>query len=106
MFFQSWLQELRSALLTRRAHRRHRRHSSKPASVRRPSFELLEDRSVPAFLAPVDYAVAGTLVGMQAGDFNGDGIPDLATAGSVRSVSVLLSNGDGTFQPAKSTSTT
>jgi hypothetical protein len=43
---------------------------------------------------------------MQAGDFNGDGIPDLATAGSVRSVSVLLSNGDGTFQPAKSTSTT
>jgi hypothetical protein len=43
---------------------------------------------------------------MQAGDFNGDGIPDLATANSGRSVSVLMSNGDGTFQPARNTSTT
>jgi hypothetical protein len=43
---------------------------------------------------------------MKSGDFNGDGIPDLATANSGRGVSVLLSNGDGTFQPARNISTT
>jgi hypothetical protein len=59
---------------------------------------------VPAFIAPVDYAVAGT-TGMQAGDFNGDGILDLATAGG-GGISVLLGNCDGTFQPARNTSTT
>jgi hypothetical protein len=76
---------------------------------RRPGIEALEDRSVPAFIAPVDSMIdAGTSgpSGMQAGDFNGDGIPDLATANDRRSVSVLLSNGDGTFQPARNTTTT
>src|SRR5579871_4164881 len=40
-----------------------------------------------------------------AADFNGDGIPDLVTAnggvgsGASGSLSLLLSNGDGTFQP-------
>jgi hypothetical protein len=35
------------------------------------------------------------------GDFNGDGIPDLATANThSNSVSILLGNGDGTFQNA------
>jgi hypothetical protein len=35
------------------------------------------------------------------GDFNGDGIPDLVTAGG-SSVTVLLGNGDGTFRQAAS----
>src|SRR5215472_354237 len=37
------------------------------------------------------------------GDFNGDGVPDLATANLFsNNVSVLLGNGDGSFQAARS----
>jgi hypothetical protein len=65
---------------------------------------------LPAFVAPVDYTVGAYPIDMKAGDFNGDGIPDLATVnagatGVSGSVSVLLSNGDGTFQPARNTPT-
>src|ERR1700730_1055184 len=66
------------------------------------------------FAAPPIHSVAGTEVGitginsMAKGDFNGDGIPDIAVAGfggsngagfPTNSIAVYLGNGDGTFKP-------
>jgi len=65
--------------------------------------EPLEVRTVPGFLAPVSYPVDVGPSAVAVGDFNGDGKPDLVTANSPygSDVSVLLGNGDGTFQPAR-----
>jgi uncharacterized protein (UPF0548 family) len=57
------------------------------------------------FQSPIDSAVGPAPYSVAVADFNGDGIPDLAVANSAEtggkpSVSVLLGNGDGTFQPA------
>ena len=53
-----------------------------------------------SFLAAVNYG-AGTTLSVAVGDFNGDGKADLAVANYRSSnVSVLLGNGNGTFQAA------
>ncbi len=53
------------------------------------------------FQNAVTYATAAGAGVIAAGDFNGDGIPDLATLSSFsgsNTFSILLGNGDGTFQ--------
>src|SRR5262249_37777834 len=94
----SWLHRLlkKSRLLSRSA----RRHTL--------TLEALEDRTVPTFLPPVTFPVGIDPRAVTVSDFNHDGKPDVAVVnlGSVTSpssVSVLLGNGNGSFQPAVTT---
>src|SRR5437899_1638078 len=72
----------------------------------RPLLELLEDRCQPSF-SPVTFYPVGTAgFHLVAGDFNGDGRADLVVANEGSgTVSVLLSNSDGTFQAALNSTT-
>src|SRR5688572_11866221 len=79
MSFHSRLQNLRSALAIQ-GQRWHARRGSKRVPTHLPSVEALEDRSVPAFVAPVDYTVSDYPFDMKVGDFNNDGRFDLVTA--------------------------
>jgi len=77
------------------------RHSS---AYFRPLLLELERRIVPGFLAPRNFGAGGYPSSVAVGVFNGDGISDLAVAAD-GGVSVLLGNGDGSFQDARNFAT-
>ena len=81
------------------------------SSCRRPSstrlcLEALEDRCLLSFRMPVDYGAGLSPQVVAAADFDGNGRLDLAALDTSNSiVSVLLGNGDGTFQPPQTSGT-
>ncbi|HKI31683.1 MAG TPA: VCBS repeat-containing protein [Gemmataceae bacterium] len=64
-------------------------------------------RGAPLGFAPLRTFAAGSgPVSLAVGDFNGDGVPDLAVADLTgRTVSILLGKGDGNFGPARAFAT-
>lgn len=70
-------------------------------SRRQLCIEPLECRTVPAFLTARSYDVGLTPFDVTAIDLTSDGIPDLAAANlDTFDVTVLVGNGDGSYQPA------
>src|SRR5690349_18139526 len=106
--FSAWIRQVFS-----RASHHSQRHGSQRrsqlAKVRRrtllqPRLESLEGRAMLTMLAPVNYSGAAAS-DVQIADMNADGRPDIVQLNSMySSVSVMLSNADGTFQPAVSSS--
>jgi hypothetical protein len=77
----------------------------------RPGFDLLEDRRLLSFSAPVlttfgNLSQVGQTAALAAGDLNGDGRPDLVTSvnnslAGGGDIVVLLGSGQGAFTPAQ-----
>ncbi len=91
-----WMQTFFKSLTSTSTLRRPPRRRPSPTQLR---LEALEDRCLPSFSMPVDYGAGLSPLAVVSADFNGDGRLDLATANNDNNtVSVLLGNGDGTFQ--------
>src|SRR5947209_17241953 len=106
MRFLSWLDGLKLDSSRRRTKRGEARGPRRQPAGAKLSVESLEDRIMPSFLGPVNYAAGTSPQAVLTADFNGDGRLDLAVANySSSNVSVILGNADGTFQPAQSSAT-
>jgi uncharacterized repeat protein (TIGR01451 family) len=68
------------------------------ASVAKPFTITAEPGS--GFAPAINASVGSGASGLAIGDFNLDGIPDLVTANSSNSISILIGNGDGSFKPS------
>jgi hypothetical protein len=69
-----------------------------------PKFEPLEERAMMTFLAPVSIPSGFGSSGIAVADFSSDGKSDMAIVNSAPAgtVGMMLSNGDGSFQPTVS----
>ena len=105
MKFPSWLNALKPGP-SHRPFRRMESARSRGNPAGKLFVETLEARTVPAFLAPVDYPIGTYPIGVISADFDGDSVPDLATANYyAHQVSVFLGNPDGSLQAALNAST-
>ena len=102
MQFLSWRQRDRSGCRGQTTGKPAGRKGRRGPGGKGLTLERLESRVVPGFLAPLSFDAGTVPESVAVGDFNGDGTLDLAVA-NYRSanVSVLLGNGDGTFQAAR-----
>src|SRR5262249_19437357 len=67
-----------------------------------PVIEVLEDRTLFSLIAGRNFDAGSGPRSVAVGDFDGNGDLDLVVANYLSAnVSVLLSNGDGTFRPAR-----
>ncbi len=62
-----------------------------------PQLSVLFNQGNGTFAGEQDYSLAGTPVSLAVGDFNGDGIPDVAVGESGQGVFVLFGQSDGTL---------
>jgi hypothetical protein len=101
-----WLSALRKNLLVRppqaEAGKRRRKIRRLRSTQGRLRLEQLEERSLLSFNPVVQYGVGTFPQAVATGDFNGDNRADIVTANqNSANVSVLLNNGDNTFQGAQ-----
>ena len=97
---RTWWQKLFSQGQSR-AHRGIHSARVQQRLMHKPLLETLEGRTLLSLVAPVVYNTGQGPQGVAVGDLRGNGRLDIVTANQTSaSVSVLLGNGDGTFQPA------
>src|SRR5258707_624144 len=72
--------------------------ASLPRARRSGDVSVLLRNGDGSFQAARHFAVGDYPVFVAVGDFNGDGVQDLAVANYANNISVLLGNGDGSFQ--------